>query len=80
MTNLQLMLSIGVPSILILLSWLQTNVRLLDLKENVNQRFQQVDQRFQQLESRLTHLESDYKEFYGLQKKLEGRVDELSRR
>ncbi len=87
MTNLQLWLTIGIPSLLVLLGWMQTNYRFSDLKENMNQRFSQVDQRFSQVdqrfsqvEARLPRLEADYREFYGMEKKLEGRVDELSRR
>lgn len=80
MTNLQLWLGVSIPSLLVVLSWIQTNSRLSDLKEGMNQRFNQVDQRFNQVESRLTRLEGDYRDFYGLEKKLDGRVDELSRR
>lgn len=84
MTNLQLWLGIAIPSLLVILSWMQTNSRLSDLKDSFKEtiivRFNQVDQRLTQLESRMGHLEADYKDFYGMEKKLEGRVDELSRR
>lgn len=87
MTNTQLWLSIGIPSFLILLSWIQTNNRLSDLRlyfearfSEVNRRFDEVERRFDRVESRIRVLEADYREFYGMEKKLEGRVDELSKR
>ena len=73
MTNLQLWLGVSIPSLLVVLSWMQTSNRLSDLKGNMNHRFTQV-------ESRLTRLKGDYRDFYGMEKQLEGRVDELSRR
>ena len=46
----------------------------------VNRQFDTVARQFSEVNGRLTHLEQDLREFYGMEKKLEGRVDELSRR
>ena len=53
MTNYQLSLSIGIPSFLILLSWMQTNVRLSDLKGEIFRRFESFEKRFDKLDVRL---------------------------
>jgi septal ring factor EnvC (AmiA/AmiB activator) len=80
--------------VLVLLAWMQSNSRLADLKENMNQRFAEVNQRFAQVDQRfervdkqfdrmdaqLLRIENDQREFYGITRKLEGRVDELSKK
>ena len=73
--------------VLVLLAWMQSNSRLSDLKDNMNQRFEQVnqrfaavDQQFDRMDARLLRIESDQREFYGITRKLEGRIDEISRR
>ena len=87
--------------VLVLLAWMQSNSRLADLKENMNQRFEQMTQRFEQvdqwfeqvtqrfaavdrqfdrMDARLLRIENDQREFYGITRKLEGRIDEISRR
>ena len=50
------------------------------LKDDVNRQFDNVNRQFGEVNGRLTHLEQDLREFYGMEKKLESRVDELSRR
>ena len=50
MTNIQLLLSIGIPSMLVVLAWLSNNSRLNRVEQRldrVDQRFDRVDQRFE---------------------------------
>ena len=97
MSKLQF-LSLLSPSVgslvLVMLAWMNSNARLSDLKENMNQRFEQVNQRFEQvnqrfaavdrqferMDARLLRIENDQREFYGVTQKLEGRIDEIARR
>jgi hypothetical protein len=94
MTNLQLLLSIGIPCLLILLSIFQNNIRFTALEkrmEGMDKRADGIDGRFTKLENELRDfraehhrdlmgLHADLKEFYGMTTKLEGRVDEISKR
>jgi chromosome segregation ATPase len=64
MTNLQLILSIGIPSLLILISWLTNNARLSDLAKRIDslerslgERIDRLDHRIDGLERRLERLE-----------------------
>lgn len=73
--------------VLVLLAWMQSNSRLADLKETMNQRFEQVNQRFasvdrqfERMDARLVRVDNDQREFYGITRKLEGRIDELCKR
>lgn len=116
MTNLQLLLSIGVPCLLIALSIFQNNVRFTALErrlDGVDTRLIKTDTatdaRFEKAEAGLRafrsehhldlaaidadlrtfrsehHLDlvavhADLKQFYGMTTKLEGRMDEISKR
>jgi hypothetical protein len=127
MTDLQLLLSIGIPSLLIALSIIQNNVRFTALEKRIDgldKRADGTDAHFIRLETgtdaRFTKLESgtdarftkleiglegrfskidadlrdfraehrrdmlalheDLKQFYGMTTKLEGRMDEISKR
>jgi len=57
MANLQLLLTIGIPSLLILVGFIYSNSRLSTLESNVNIGFQDV-------RTRLTNIESDLRQFY----------------
>ena len=46
----------------------------------VNRQFGEVNRQFEQVNQRLATLADDYRTFYGMEQKLEGRVDELSKR
>ncbi len=46
----------------------------------MNQRFGAVDKQFDRMDARLLRIEHDQREFYGIARKLEGRVDELSKK
>ena len=72
--------------VLVILAWMQSNYRLSDLKDNINQRFsnvdrqfEHVDRQFERMDARLLRIENDQREFYGITQKLEGRIDEISR-
>jgi hypothetical protein len=52
MTNLQLLLTIGIPSLLVLLSWFQQNARLGRLEASYDKGFDSVDRRFEAMGSR----------------------------
>ena len=47
--------------------------------EQVDQRFLAVDKQFDRMDARLLRMEHDQREFYGSTRKLESRVDELSK-
>ena len=116
MTDLQLLLSIGIPSLLIALSMLQNNVKFNALEKRIdgldkradgtdarfNRMDTSLDARFNKLEAgiearfnkvdadlrvfRTEHhqdiaaIHADLKQFYGMTTKLEGRMDEISKR
>jgi hypothetical protein len=105
MTDLQLLLSIGIPSLLIALSMLQNNVRFTAIEkrmDGMDKRADGTDGRFTRIETgidarfskidtdlrefRAEHhkdlmaLHEDLKQFYGMTTKLEGRMDEISKR
>ncbi len=91
MTNLQLLLSIGVPSFVVIAGWLQTNARLSRLESTtdaglerlykvMDQRFAQVDARFAHIESHLEQIDAHLRQIYHLTGRLVGRVDALEAR
>lgn len=59
--------------VLVVLAWMHQNQRLTDLRTDSNRQFDEV-------KGALLTLASDYRHFYGMEQKLEGRVDELSKR
>ena len=63
MTNLQLLLTIGIPSILVILSWISNNTRLSlhdkrldDLEVRIDKRFSNVDERFSEIDKRFNEV------------------------
>ena len=76
MTNLQF-LALLIPSIgsliLVVLAWLHQNTRLADLKADVRQFQSDVNKRLDTIDNHLMN-------FYNVSGKLEGRIEELSRR
>ena len=87
MTDLQLLLSIGIPSLLIALSLLSNNTRFTSM----DKRLDGMDNRLNKLDAdlrefRVEHrqdlvaIHTDLKQFYGMTTKLEGRMDEISKR
>ncbi len=73
MTNLQLLLSIGVPTFFVLAGILLNHREVTQLKTDINRQFDKVD-------SRLTRIEGDQKQFFKTTGVLDGRMDELSAR
>lgn len=65
--------------VLVILAWLYANARLSDLRSETNRQFEGVNSRLDRIDSRLDRVDADLREFYGSNRKLEGRVDELSR-
>jgi len=57
MTNLQLVLNIGIPSLLILITWLANNARLSDLAKRVDRLEGSLNARIDGLERRIDGLE-----------------------
>jgi hypothetical protein len=53
-----------------------TDQRLDDLKESVNQRFDQVDKRFDQVDARFAKVESEMKAGFA---EVNGRIDSMQR-
>jgi hypothetical protein len=94
MTDLQLLLSIGIPSLLIALSMLQNNVRFSAIEKRIDgtdkrldgagARFSKIDNELRDFRAQqhqdLMALHADLKQFYGMTTKLEGRMDEISKR
>jgi hypothetical protein len=75
MTNVQLLLSIGIPTLAVLIGFLMNNVRLgaLDakidrvetgLESRLGARIDRVDARLDRVETRLTTIEGDLRQFY----------------
>jgi len=71
MSNFQLLLSIGIPSLLIVVGFIYNNSRLSTIEANVNARFNSVDGRFgsietnfQEIRARLNTIEADLRHFY----------------
>ena len=54
--------------------------RLSDLSNDVNRQFDRMDQQFKRVDERLKLIESDQKQFFTVTGKLDGRIDELSRK
>ncbi|MDQ2924094.1 MAG: hypothetical protein M3R43_00815 [Acidobacteriota bacterium] len=50
MTNLQLLLTIGIPSLLVILSWLQQSSRLSRLEASTDKGFEAVERKFDTVE------------------------------
>ena len=91
MTNVQLLLSIGIPSLLIVVSMLSNNARINLLDKSLGKRLDGHDDHLKQIDADIRELRAehhrdlmtiyaDMKEFYGMTTKLEGRVDEISKR
>jgi hypothetical protein len=56
MTNLQLLLSIGIPSLLIVLSWIQQSSRVSRLETSMDRGFESVDRRFEIMRNEMVAL------------------------
>ena len=69
MTNLQLLLTIGIPSILVVLTWLSNN-----------QRFNAIDQRFNAVDHRFDQMEREFDKVDALLARQEDRLDEHAQR
>jgi hypothetical protein len=52
MTNLQLLLTIGIPSLLVVLSWLSNNVRFAALEKRLDALELKTDRKFDEIERR----------------------------
>ena len=91
LTNMQFYIALAVPSILVILSWMQQDKRLARLESTLDQMDDRLGGRMDRLESRideldrrvemrLTTIEHDLRQFYAITGELKGRVDELARR
>jgi hypothetical protein len=52
MTNLQLLLTIGIPSLLVVLSWMSNNARFAANEKRVDALEQKMDRKFDEVERR----------------------------
>ena len=76
MTNLQFisLLSTAIGSfVLVILAWLNQNQRLSEFRADVNRQFDKMD-------VRLDLIENDQKEFFTVTGRLDGRIEQLSRK
>ena len=80
MTNLQLVLSIGIPTLAILITFLYNNGRFNSLETRITSLETRMVAMQTSLETRLTTLEADMRQFYHLTGKVEGRLDALEPR
>ncbi len=53
MTNIQLLLSIGIPSLLVIMSWLSNNTRLSNLERRMDSNTDRLDGRVNSLHARM---------------------------
>ncbi len=67
MSNMQFYIAVAIPSILVVLSWIQSNSRANDLKESLqrqhndlrasmDRQFEQVDRQFEQVDRRFEQI------------------------
>lgn len=84
MSNIQFYIALAVPSILVILSWLQQDKRLARQEATIDRMDSSIDGRIDRLDSRidarLNTIEHDLRQFYAVTGELKGRVDELARR
>ena len=87
MTNLQLLLSIGVPTFFVLAGILLNHKEAASVRTDMNRQFDEVKRQFDEVrrqfdkvDSRLLRIEEDQKQFFKTTGVLDGRMDELSAR
>jgi len=78
-TNLQLYLAVGLPTVLLLLGQLFNFSSTKELRVSVESRLVSLESRLGSIESRLVVIKADLREFYRAIGKLEGRVDTIER-
>ena len=71
MTNMQLLLSIGIPSLLVILSWISNNTRLANLEQRLDAGTNRLDGRINALSDRLD------RQIDSLQARMDQRFDYL---
>ena len=83
MTNLQLLLTIGIPSLLVILSWISGSKRMERIEATMDANFGKVDSKmdrnFARVDDRLDRIDADLRQFYHLTGKLEGRIESLEK-
>ena len=86
MTNIQLYLSIGIPTLTVLLSLLINWSATRNLRADFTERFGGIDRRFDRMETRLDRMETrldridnDMHHFYQVTGNLQGRTDALEK-
>ncbi len=88
MTNLQLLLTIGIPSVLVVLGWMHQNTRISDLRSDVKS---DISSLRAELKSEVSSLRTEmnkgfgaineqFMHFHNVTGRLEGRVDEIAKR
>jgi hypothetical protein len=75
MTNLQLWLAIGIPSILVIVGIFLNNARF----NAIDTRFNGVDSRFSGVEGRLSTIEGDLRQFYMILGRHDADIDNLKK-
>jgi len=78
--NTQFILSFSIPSVLVILSWIQNNTRLSRLEAGQDALRAELLGFRSHVDSEFGKVREDMKQFYGMTTKLEGRMDELSKR
>jgi len=63
MTNLQLLLTIGIPSLLVVLSWMSNNARFAAIDkqfDRIDQKFEAIDRKFEEIDRRFDEMEQRF--------------------
>ena len=66
--------------VLVILAWLHSNSRLVDLKQFMLAQFDSMSKRIDHVERRLELIEGDQKQFFTITGRLDGRIDQLSKK
>ena len=73
-------LTIGVPVLAILAGILFNRSDVKELRAEMRARFDRVDARFDQVDARFNRVDADLRQVYAFTGKLEGRIDEISKK
>lgn len=79
MTNQQMFLAIGVPSLIAVFNTGLIITLLLHFVNKLDGRMDRLEARMDRLEGKIDHLAEDYTRFYGEQQRHDARLDALER-
>ncbi len=74
MTNLQLLLTIGIPSLLVVLSWMSNHSRFAALEKRIDALELKVDRKFEQIDRKFEEIDRRFDE---MERRFEGRFQDV---